>query len=371
VEINKNHVLLFITKQNISTSGVTKNNWLEILCPNPAHNDRNYGNASINLKSGVIHCFACSFSMSILTYLKTYNNMTYKEACQFLNEGYGFIPSTLNKSVVVTPEVEKIKSVGYDFVFTPLIPSKFLYTSSRGFTQGFCDKFNIVHCISGYTSDYFITPIIDSKKNIFLYEARRLCDYEYLCKFFDSKEPHRVLKRNLEIYIKENEIRYDRKTYQLYKGKKKLFSSTLHYLVQQKVLYPKDTIINGTLWNIDNLNRDDYLYVVEGFGSVPKIYLNISKNVTCTFGSKITESQLEYLNQFKGIILIPDNDTAGREEVALLHTNLKTNLRVIDIGSVEDTDDGYVDVIKEIEPIPSATFLFRKELLRDTPLSIS
>ena len=31
-------------------------------CPNPDHDDNNYTNCSINLDTGLFHCFACGFS---------------------------------------------------------------------------------------------------------------------------------------------------------------------------------------------------------------------------------------------------------------------------------------------------------------------
>jgi len=86
-------------------------------------------------------------------------------------------------------------------------------------------------------------------------------------------------------------------------------------LNSKKVIYP----IGGktsTLFNIDNLNYEDPLVVVEGIMDIPRIWSNITKNVTTVFGITLSNKQKDLLKQFKNIILFPDKDEAGRKLVS-------------------------------------------------------
>ena len=88
------------------------------------------------------------------------------------------------------------------FVHVPLEPEKYQYTRERGFTREWCEKFGVVHCLSGFYLDYMIIPIEDKEKGVQLFEARRLMEYEYLCKEFKSNEPLGVLRDKFKQLLK-------------------------------------------------------------------------------------------------------------------------------------------------------------------------
>jgi 5S rRNA maturation endonuclease (ribonuclease M5) len=79
-----------------------------------------------------------------------------------------------------------------------------------------------------------------------------------------------------------------------------------------KVVYPKDSSVN-TLFGIDHLDPTKMLIVVEGVMDLVQIWTCITKNVTATFGSKVTKRQHELLDQFDSLVVIPDDDQGGRE----------------------------------------------------------
>lgn len=93
-------------------------------------------------------------------------------------------------------------------------------------------------------------------------------------------------------------------------------------------------------------------------GSVAKIYNNISKNVTCSFGSKVSDSQLLLLKKFKKVVVIPDDDEAGLMCIIRLNENLN-NIYVKNIF-VEDTNDDYINEILHSKEIKSSRSLVRK-----------
>ncbi len=83
---------------------------------------------------------------------------------------------------------------------------------------------------------------------------------------------------------------------------------------KKKVLYPKGGTVN-TLFNYDNLDKNELLYLCEGIMDIPMIYSNITKNVSCTFGVNVTNTQKEMLKQFPKICLFLDDDKAGHDLV--------------------------------------------------------
>jgi len=81
----------------------------------------------------------------------------------------------------------------------------------------------------------------------------------------------------------------------------------------KKVIYPKGGTVN-TLFNYDNLNKNELLYLCEGIMDTPLLY-SITNNVSCTFGVNITNTQKEMLKQFNKICLFLDDDKAGHDLV--------------------------------------------------------
>jgi len=327
---NKIPIKSLIQKAGLKTRGEPNyKGWLSILCP--FHDDKNFGSCSINIETGIISCWVCG-SHHISQLVKD----------NFENTSITYVPPAIK-------EEHSKKSERYDhkylFINKKVNPNDYFYLKQRGFSPEFCDEFNIVHCFTFPYLDYFTMLVKDSVKGIVTIEFRKLKEYEYLQKFFDNYDnSFPELKGQFKKYIIDNKIEF--KNYVIYKNGQIVSDDTLLYLLDKKVKYEKYSAIKETIWNIDNLDYNKILYLVEGIGSLPKIYNYISKNCTCTFGSKITEAQLEYLRKFKHIIIIPDNDEAGFNMVNALHLDKDIKkLSVLSIDS-EDTDEDYIFKIK-------------------------
>lgn len=355
MKLSREQIQNGINKIGIKTNGIVRNGWMEILCPNPGHADKHYGNAAIYMDTGKIHCFSCHINIGLIDFLKTYYNYTVKQAFDFLNDGVLFV-KPLQTIQIQEEKKEKIKQLDYDFTYLLLNPDKYFYTKQRGFTKKFCEDFNIVHCISGQYEDYMIVPIKDKNKNVSIFEARRLKEHELLCKYFNVVDGNnKRLKKKFEQFIADKGLFWSSDKQIIDEAGNKYFDNNLKYLLQRKVFYPYLTDPNMTIWNIDNLDRTKDLYLVEGFGSIPKVYQHISKNCSCVFGSNISNDQIEYLKQFKRVIYIPDKDRAGLLSVELLHRNLE-DLLIID-ADVKDTDYNYVTEISNTQLIPSNEYI--------------
>ena len=320
-----------IVNQAGITSGKVRGQWLEILCPSPAHNDKSLGNCGVNIHSGAISCFACNYTSHISKHIDPRQRIE--------------IPKYVMNNV--KEEKEYIPMKDYDFTTTYLDASSSLYLKKRGISQTFIDKFNIKKAISGWYNDYAIIPIIDEELGIYDIEARKLYEYEALKEYYQAyRTPFKQLQADFKLEAPE-----------------KYSSDIITYIYKKKVLYNTTSRVNETLFNRANLNKDKALYVVEGFGSIPKIYEGITENVTCLFGAKVADKQLEFLKEFTKIILIPDRDKAGFDMVNKLKNSLK-NLFIVDIIE-EDTHSNYVNVIKKAELLEPTDYLrryFRKYL---------
>lgn len=298
--------------------------------------------------------------------------MSYKDAEKHIygDDFYNNPLKGLESSININKESQKefVKNSEYNFVYEEFNPDDYLYTRLRGFTQNFCKTFGIVKAISGFYEDYFIIPIKDRNKNINEFEARKLLEYERSLKFFniDNNNDYKKVRGLLKSFIKANKIKI--KERQLYFKDKPIINSELIYLVKPKVLYPFNSKIDKTLFNMDNLNFNEDLYLSEGLGTVPKVWLYVSKNVTCPFGvqlekptvfNPIENAQLNLFQKFnKRIIVIPDHSDANRQFIWTLTEHLP-DIWVADINS-DDTDDSFVHDLKNAEIIESSRYLIKK-----------
>jgi 5S rRNA maturation endonuclease (ribonuclease M5) len=290
--------------------------------------------------------------------------LSFKETLKFIRGNNDYIANT--PYVPIEEKDTKFESKyfnkeknKYNFLSLPIDPDKFFYTKERGFTIEFCKTFGIEHVLSFPYSDYYCIPIIDTEREIYTFEFRKLMEYEYLKKRYESDIPFNRLKTIFKNECDTNNLILD--NYKVWKDVVELSDSNLLYLLETKVKYEKNSTLKMTLWNIDNLKFNETLYLVEGIGSISKIWSHISKNVTCTFGSKLTKEQLDILKLFKKIIVIPDNDEAGRQIVKCMSGDLRNILFVIDINK-EDTDIDYISEIRSSICIPCIEFIGKNSL---------
>jgi hypothetical protein len=94
-----------------------------------------------------------------------------------------------------------------------------------------------------------------------------------------------------------------------------------------KCLYPKGCKTD-ICFNQDNLNRDELLIVCEGLMDIHKIWTNLTKNVTCTFGVSLSEGQRNFLQLASSLVLYVDDDPAGHNSVNIFEKFMQKDFRV-------------------------------------------
>lgn len=361
MQLSYQNIISILDRFNIKhESKPNHKNWLAILCPN--HNDKHFGSCSINIHSGAINCFSCGYKRNIISFVKDHTGIQdFKELLVYLEANFYINYNSIGYTIQKEKQIDKIevsKKINtniHNFRTEKINCSKYKYLVDRGFTNEFCSYFNIERVLSTDYCDRFIVPIINTEKEIETYEFRKLMQYEYYQKYFNESNIIDKHIQEFETFCELNKIRYDKGV--LYKNNIEYFNDTIKYLLSPKVKYPVASRINETIFNADNLNYDEDLYVCEGIGSLAKIWLYISKNCTCTFTSNISDSQIDDIfKRFKKrIILIPDNDNAGNKMIMRMFRELK-NLYIL-TTIFEDTDEDYVNDILNTEPISASDYV--------------
>ena len=82
----------------------------------------------------------------------------------------------------------------------------------------------------------------------------------------------------------------------------------------KKVLYHKGCRV-GSIYNLDNINPEEMVYVTEGIKGLSRVWINLSKNVVSTFGAALTSVQKATLANFPKLCFIIDNDKAGHKMI--------------------------------------------------------
>lgn len=230
-------------------------------CPNPAHNDNN---PSWNINTNPPfkhHCFSCGYSGNLITLLKTMGATSLLDKNELNTTLYSM---EFYKSPDASPISKKSLETKIE------TQGNFIHPFDDTQAKDYCKQ---RHIYKDFITTYDVTYSNHTKINGTVF-SRRLC-----------------------IPIIEN---------------RKLISMEGRTVIggKPKNLYPKNSRTN-TLFNIDNLDRDNELYVVEGIMDLPHLFNLGLRNSTAVFGSLLTPRQQTLLSEFKKLVLIPDNDKAG------------------------------------------------------------
>jgi hypothetical protein len=107
-----------------------------------------------------------------------------------------------------------------------------------------------------------------------------------------------------------------------------------------KCLYPKHCKMD-ICFNQGNLDRSKPLIVCEGIMDIHRIWSDINKNVTCTFGISLSDGQKDFLKDATNVILFIDDDEAGHKSVSIFEKFMNHDFKV---AVVSGTDPGGADL---------------------------
>lgn len=335
--------------------------WINLYCP--YHSAKKITNAMINVYHGGFMCFSCKTTGDIIDIVEKIKGFSFKETLEFLNindqQYYKDLVSDANQKTermesTYNPKMGELSN------FDPL---EWKYTRERGITKEWLEWSGSKLNTGGKYNDYLIIPIIDQERNIYEYEARKLKEYEYLISYYGFDEESK-LKDQWEEEKKKNryEIEYDnqKKTWYCESIKGPVYDYRVVYLTRGKALYRNARILD-TIFRREFLRKDLPLYIEEGLGADSK-NRQLFPNLTCTFGSNLSDSQLQIFKEFKEIIVIPDNDRASSKMISRL-TNNHTNVKVLD-KQLNDKQSGYIEELKKAPVIDAYRWLYRHDRIQ-------
>jgi len=252
------------------------------------HEDKN-PSLSISLDEGLFHCFSCGES-------GTLRSLYYHQTGHGILKDLGINRTQIIEPIKFTPpDFEQLPETSFkynkafDTCDNYIAPMKYLI-EKRGFTKSQISSFNIKWCQEGHTFD----PLEPDNKKSWTYFNNRILIPIYEQNKLISIEGRDILGEDIH------------KKYWIDKGNK---LETFHY---KKVLYPKGSSVS-TLYQWEKLNKNETLWIVEGLMDL--FSLRTSKqfmNSTAYFGVNITARQIYLLKKFKDVVIIPDNDKAGK-----------------------------------------------------------
>lgn len=269
----------------------------------PFHNDNN-PSCGVSKETGQYNCFSCGESGSLISFVSKVKDITPKEAVQYLNKLAGFsaealivgsktIYRQLKKMLVRKKKIEKEEEIEYNVELPLDLNDEYFpgihYFDKRGIDKYILKKHNISFCMSGFYKNRAIIPIYKKDRSLLTFEARDITG-----------------------------------------------------MAEKKVLYPKHTKINRTLFNIDKVYYTAEIIIVEGL--MDALYLDKRGfNVVSTFGACVSEWQEELLSKnFKKVYIAFDGDKAGRSATRRYGKNLELLLKVYVITLIKGTDpDSY------------------------------
>lgn len=325
------------------------NNRIGVICP--YHDDTNFGNCFIFAEDSALKCYCCGKYISLINLIMDNRGYSYSDAMEFAGVENSYYPSKRQQN-----NVEKREDTKYvnhnNTALTKFNPNDYLYTKRRRYTIEFMEHFKIKKCYEGFYKDYMIIPLNEANT----FEARKIYEEELIIKLLGITEDNlKKLRSMYLIWRKDN---------------KNINNEITEYLDKPRTHYPHGTLKDKPiLFNQSNLNYNEDLYITEGTASLPQIWTHKSKNCTCTFGSQISDMQLQTLKSFKKRkIFIPDNDTASMIMLQKI-CKLVPQVYVINITS-NDTDDDYIQDIINTTPVLASYYIIEKQLLNGSEIIV-
>jgi DNA primase len=243
--------------------------YIEVICP--SHEDHH---PSLKIwRNGWAHCYVCGYSKPFSVVVKDLKSEGYKQV-DF-------------RKVVYTKSNDKKDYKPFEY---PLGYKKF-----EGEVPELCinkemiDIFNIGYCSNGFRT-----------------KVGRYCKG---CYFNDknSDENRWVTKYNYCNFARNRIMIPVTMGGRLYS----IESRDLSGKAYKKVIYPNNSRISRAIFNRDNLNPDEPVFIVEGIKGALRFWRDFNRNVTAIFSNRLKGDQTRILSSYSRYVIVPDLGEAG------------------------------------------------------------
>ena len=314
----------------------------KVRCISGIHADE-HPSLRMDRESGVFRCPVCDYSGNLPQFIARVTNKSVNDVYKQLAEDpKAFVDEhTIAWKLKYRSKLDKpsdVRVIRLNPSFMPIKEDQRMfweYLLGRGLTWDMIRFFDIRCCLVGYYNYRIIVPV---------YFNKRLVN-------FVARD---ILKEGAR-FEREPDVEY------------------------KKYLFPSGGKTGNILFNYDNLNQQDVLYLVEGVFDVFSLWGQGYKNSTCVFGKHIAPEQAKLLKRFRNMVIISDQNEkkqlAGEQTVTLMdlameaiggHCNLRQAIlpKGLDPGGCRELKK-YIDKAVEWHPDPkyylSIDYSFKKK----------
>lgn len=255
---------------------------------------------SINFEKGGFHCFACGESGNI-------SSLIWRQKKMSLNEWLGLEKEDLDKLVERDEEIRERRIVPEDRnldIRGVLVPFNVSMPAKQYLVKRYIDSITATRMNMKYTEEAYISGASIKEDKTYFHKRLMIPVYN---------------EKGLMINIEGRDVSFQQ---------------------EKKCLYP----IGGrkVLYEWYKLDIHKPLYVVEGLIKLAVLKSDkYFENSSTTMGNMISPLQIDQLNLFDEIMLIPDNDKGGMAMLAFFQKVLNTKItvyRIVD-PSIKDVDE--------------------------------
>ena len=268
------------------------------LCP--FHDDHN-ASMSVSPDKQIYKCFSCGESGNVFTFISKYNHISFNEAVSLLGQDKGY-------DIRIDTSYENKNSKDYEIydyavklyqnnLYSALGKNAIEYLEKRKIDKETIKKFKIGLSLS----KSMVTEFLVNKK----YDLNRLIDLGITNENNKDKFLNRIMFPLFD--LKGNVVAFSGRIYNTKDNSK--YINTM-----ETDIFKKGSILYNYHNAKDNLKKNDYVIVMEGFMDVIRASTIGINNCVATMGTAFTKEHINLLRKMTdNIILCFDGDRAGEE----------------------------------------------------------
>lgn len=267
----------------------------------PFHNEKT-PSFVVSEQKQIFTCFGCGATGDVIEFTKRYYNLEFTEAIEKLANEYGIQMEKRerNDSREIYYKVNRLAANFFYRAFTERANKGYPYMKNRGISPAILKKFGIGYADEQWDSlyRYLLSQKVDKK---IMLELGLISESNGKC--FD-KFRNRVIfpiinTRGKVIGFGGRAINPD--------DNPKYLNSP------ESPVFQKKNNLYGLNISKQNVGKEDYIILVEGYMDVIALYQSGIENIAASLGTALTENQAKLITRYtKNVILSYDADSAGR-----------------------------------------------------------
>ncbi len=309
----------------------------------------------VNVQKGIFKCFGCGEGGNAITFLMKINNQSFTEVIQDLAQQFGIeLPHIKGQNKEYIEEKKKIKeavSKACEYYYENLKKNKeaLAYLEKRGIGENIIDTYKLGFSLKGYSDlqNHFkslYTPVILEKAGLTVKTEKG----EVVDRF----------RNRIMIPIRDEAgevIAFGARAVEANQKPKYLNSP-------DTVLYNKSRILYGIDVAKDEMIKEDYCVIMEGYFDVISAQAAGLKNAVASCGTALTVDHVKLIAKYsksRKIYLAFDTDAAGLKATQRSTDVIKEafeglgNIKIFDQSYNSVNDDKYTCEIRVIAPFDS------------------